>query len=83
MKLPKKIKISYRKLGKERAMGLAIAPDQIVICPKHRNGKESLDTKIHECLHLLHPEASEMMVRAWAKRLTDLLWRDGYRRVQN
>jgi hypothetical protein len=50
--------------------------------PKHPSAKEALDTKIHEALHLLIPEASEMMVRAYASRLTDFLWKDGYRRVE-
>ncbi len=82
MKLPRRLKLTYRSLGREGAHGLAIAPDEVVVDPKHPSAKEALDTKIHEALHLLLPEASEMMVRAYASRLTDFLWKDGYRRVE-
>jgi len=33
-KLPRKLKLTERKLGREKAMGLAIAPDQIVVAPQ-------------------------------------------------
>ena len=32
-KLPRKIRLTEKKLGREKALGLAIAPDQIVIAP--------------------------------------------------
>jgi hypothetical protein len=67
--------------SRNRAHGLAIAPDEIVICPK-QPAREALDTKIHEALHLLLPDASEAHIIGYSKRLTDLLWRDGYRRVE-
>ena len=80
MKLPKRFKLTYRALGREKAHGLAIMPDEIVVSPNQRP-REALDTKIHEALHLLIPEAPEALIIGYSRRLTDLLWRDGYRRV--
>jgi hypothetical protein len=83
MKLPKKIHIRERRLGKERALGLAHHPDMIEIDPvKQGSSRERLDTVIHEGIHLLLPDAGEMMVRAYANRLSDLLWRDNWRRIE-
>ena len=79
-KLPKRIKLTERKLGREGALGLAIAPDEVVIAPQPP--RERLDTTIHEGLHLLLPDADELSIRAYANRLSALLWLDGWRRVE-
>ena len=79
-KLPRKLKLTERKLGREKAMGLAIAPDQIVVAPQ--GSRERLDTVIHEGLHLLLPDAPEIDVIAYANRLSALLWLDGWRRLE-
>jgi hypothetical protein len=81
MKLPKRIKIQDRKLGKEKAHGLAHAPDLIEIDPK-QNSRERLDTVCHEALHLLLPSEPEVRIIALSNRLSDLLWRDRWRRVE-
>ena len=79
-KLPKKIRLTEKKLGREKALGLAIAPDQIVIAPQR--SRERLDTVLHEGIHLLLPDAPEINVCAYANRLSALLWLDGWRRVE-
>jgi hypothetical protein len=79
-KLPRKIKLTEKKLGREKALGVAISPDQIVIAPQR--SRERLDTTIHEGLHLLLPEAPEVAIIAYSNRLSALLWLDGWRRVE-
>jgi hypothetical protein len=81
MKLPRTLKIRDRKLGKEKAHGLAHAPDLIEIDPS-QNSRERLDTVCHEALHLLLPDESEVRIIALANRMSDLLWRDRWRRIE-
>jgi hypothetical protein len=81
MKLPRTLKIRDRKLGKEKAHGLAHAPDLIEIDPS-QNSRERLDTVCHEALHLLLPDESEVRIIALANRMSDLLRRDRWRRIE-
>ena len=81
MKLPRVLKIRDRKLGKEKAHGLAHAPDLIEVDPS-QNSRERLDTVCHEALHLLLPDESEVRIIALANRMSDLLWRDRWRRIE-
>jgi len=80
-KLPRVLKLRERKLGKEKAHGLAHAPNLIEIDPT-QNSRERLDTVVHEGLHLLLPHEPEVRIIALANRLSDLLWRDRWRRVE-
>jgi hypothetical protein len=82
MKLPRTLKIRDRKLGKEKALGQAIAPDLIEIDPTKNNSRERLDTVCHEALHLLLPDEPEVRIIALANRMSDLLWRDRWRRIE-
>lgn len=82
MKLPKKLKVVERRLGKEKALGQSIAPDLIEIDPSKNNSMERLDTLIHEGLHLLLPDEPEVRIIALSNRLSDLLWRDRWRRIE-
>lgn len=81
MKLPRKLKIRDRKLGKEKAHGLAHSPDLIEVDPS-QNSRERLDTVCHEALHLLLPAEPEVRIIALANRMSDLLWRDRWRRIE-
>jgi hypothetical protein len=84
-KLPKEIKIRVRKLGRHKARGLSHEDDALVeIDPRnapHGSPKEMLGTYLHEGLHLCLPSESEMRIRGIEKRLRDLLWKAGYRRM--
>lgn len=46
-------------------------------------GKKHLEILIHESLHLLYPERDEAYVEEEAIKLTNTLWNEGYRRVDN
>lgn len=76
-----KIKIIYKKLGRERAYGLADTDE--VIIDSRLKGKKHLEIMLHECLHYLYPEASEEEVVEKSIKLTKTLWHDGYRKVDN
>jgi len=82
MKLPPKITMRRRKLGKERAVGLA-HPDGLIEIDSREKGKELLDTTLHEALHVVFKELEEEEVVLIAGLLTDLLWDDHWRRVEN
>ncbi len=44
--------------------------------------KDYLDTLIHEALHTIYPDMSETEVHKTTGRLARLIWRQGYRRIQ-
>ena len=77
-KLPKVI---YRKLGKHRAWGY-YHKDKIHI-DERLTGKQELEILIHEFEHWLHEENSEEQVRKDSRKLTEFLWSQGYRKVDN
>jgi len=77
-----KIKVIYKKLGREQAHGIAESDGVIYIDPRLK-GRKLLEIYIHEVMHLLYPEASEEEVIEKSVILTKLLWRLGYRMVDN
>jgi len=77
-----KIKVIYKKLGREQAHGIAESDGVIYIDPRLK-GRKLLEIYIHEVMHLLYPEASEDEVIEKSVILTKLLWRLGYRMVDN
>ncbi len=82
MKLPRVIKFVEKKIRHRNAAGLVepLALDTFLIDPR-LDEKHRLEVCIHESLHLLLPRVSEMLIRAYSKRIASLLWRDGWRRV--
>jgi hypothetical protein len=83
MKIPKKIKIVDKRLGQYRAFGMTDG-ETIEIDPVQGGlgSKQRLDSVIHEGLHCVLPTHSEMQIRGYTKRLTCLLWRDRWRRIE-
>lgn len=77
-----RIKVIYKKLGREQAHGIAESDGIIYIDPRLR-GRKELEILIHETYHLLEPEASEEKVIEKSVILTKLLWKMGYRKVDN
>jgi hypothetical protein len=75
-----KIKIIYRKLGREKAHGMA-SSDGIVELDERLKGKKHLEILIHEVLHLLYPRNSEETIVRNSVTLTRILWKEGYRRI--
>lgn len=81
-KLPRKIKVRERHLGRESAVGLAWKEDALLEIDPRQSEKDRLDTLLHEAIHILFPKLNEMQVRGVTKRLTPILWKDGWRRVR-
>jgi hypothetical protein len=73
------IQIVERKLGRERAYGLAWTDELIEVDPR-QTPRDYLGTVIHEALHQVFPEKSESDVARGASTITRLLWGIGYRR---
>lgn len=76
-----KIRIKYRKLGKEKAWGIAHSDGLIEIDPSVKSRKH-LEIVIHEVMHILFPEASEEEIENKSITLTKILWAEHYRRIE-
>jgi hypothetical protein len=77
----KKVKVYYRKLGKEKAWGYCF-DDHIVIDPTLR-GKKHMEIFLHELLHFVCPELSEEEVIKKSIMMTNTMWADGYRKADH
>ena len=76
------IKIKYKKLGKEKVWGLADS-EGIIYLDSRLKGKKHLEILIHETLHLLYPEDSEELIIEKSIILTQLIWSQRYRRIED
>jgi hypothetical protein len=76
----KRIKVKYSKLGKQKVWGLAHSDGLVEIDDKLK-GKKHLEILLHECLHLLYPNDSEDEIVANSVILTNTIWGEKYRRV--
>ena len=77
-----RIKIIYKKLGREQAHGIAESDGIIYLDPRLK-GKKHLEIMIHEILHILNPNDSELAIIKKSITLTKVLWKEGYRRVDD
>ena len=77
-----KIKIIHKKLGREQAHGIAESDGTIYIDPRLK-GRKKLEIYIHEVHHLLNAEHSEEETIRQSVILTKILWKLGYRQVDN
>ena len=75
------IKVKYKKLGKEKVWGLADSQG-IIYIDSRLKGKKHLEILIHETLHLLYPEDSEDEIIERSIILTNLIWKQRYRRLE-
>lgn len=77
-----KIKVVHKKLGREKAYGMADSDGVVYLDPRLK-GKKHMEIILHECLHLLYPEDSEEAIVDKSVTLCKILWKEGYRRVDN
>lgn len=79
------IKTIEKKLGRQRALGLAetdsAGRDLIVVDPRQCS-QERLDTLIHEALHHIRPDWKEAYVARTSRKISRIIWRDRWRRVE-
>lgn len=76
------IKVKYQKLGKQKVWGLADS-EGIIYLDSRLKGKKHLEILIHETLHLLFPEAEEDEIVQKSIILTNLIWKQRYRRIED
>lgn len=78
-----KVKVIWRKLGKERAWGQAETDPArpVVEIDPRLSPKRELETLTHEVLHVAFPEMSEKEVDRAGKVISKVLWEQNYRRV--
>lgn len=75
--------VIVRKLGREKAYGLSYKGfGEIHIHSDIKSGKEELETWLHEMLHIINPNFSEKRVTNDAKKMTNILWKQGYRKCR-
>ena len=79
--MKRKLKVTERKLGKERAWGLYYFGEAKIEIDPRQTPKKYFNTFVHECLHHALPSASESKVYRMAGTLTDALWRANFRKV--
>ena len=76
------MKVIHRKLGKEKADGLAHIDSNTIEIDERLKGRYRLEITIHEALHILYPKDSETAIIRKSKRITKVLWEQGYRKVE-
>ena len=77
-----RIKIIYKKLGREQAHGIAESDGVIYIDPRLK-GRKMLEIVLHECLHILNKTDDEKTIIRKSVTLTKVLWKEGYRKVDD
>jgi len=80
MKLPK---ILYTKLGRAKRWGQYSFDTHLIELDYRLKGKKHCEILIHESLHSRFPELTEESITEAAIYLTNILWIDGYRKVDN
>ena len=77
----KRYKVLYKNLKK--AWGYADLSRKEVIMDRSLNGKKHLEILIHELCHLCIPEATEEEVVRMSIYITNTLWQQKYRRIDD
>jgi len=79
--LQKRIKFKRAKLGREGVWGdTAQYPLRI---DERCRGKKELEIYVHESLHYLFPKLAEEQIERKAILLTNTLWHEGFRKIDN
>ena len=78
----KKIEVIDKKLGREKAYGLAYSGDMRIVVEERQDSKDYLDTLVHEMLHCIAPKWGEKRVTETANEMTRIIWSKNYRRIE-
>lgn len=77
----RKIKVVIKKLGRDKAVGLAYFGLDLIEVDERQTPREFLGSLGHELGHLHWPSASEAKILAFERDLKRILWMAGYRRI--
>jgi hypothetical protein len=83
MAKPRRIKVVYKKIGQTKAWGWAYLKKNMIEVEERLKGKKQMEIIIHECMHILFPDAEEEEVETKAAALTNTLWHEGYRKIDD
>lgn len=75
------INISYRKLGQNKAHGLAFKEEREIVIDSKIKGQDLFETIIHEIMHCQNTSWPEIKIQGHAKEMAVLLWQQGFRKV--
>ena len=75
-------KVEHRKLGREKALGLAWDDKNKIELDVRLSGYRYLLTALHEHFHLKHPDWSETRVNRESSKTARFLWKLGFRWVE-
>lgn len=78
----KHIKVIYRNLSQEKVWGLADDVENLITLDTTLKGKKHLEILLHEAMHVLNPSFEEEQVEFQSIALTNLLWKELYRRIE-
>ena len=73
--------IVHKKLGKEKANGLAFCDTGVINIDERLRGREHLLTCIHEIMHIQNSKWSELKVEGHSKEMATLIWDSHYRQI--
>lgn len=79
----KHIKVVYRKLGKDKVWGWANSHNNSIEIDERLKGKKHFEIMTHEAFHLLFPNNTEEQVIEKSIIFTNMVWKQGYRKVDN
>lgn len=79
--MPRKLILTERKLGRERAAGQAFPEDGLIEIDPRLEPRQWLSTLVHEAVHIAFPDADERSVVRAERIVTRILWRAGIRRI--
>lgn len=78
----KRINIKYTKLGKQKVWGFAHS-DGLIELDHRLKSKKHLEILLHEIFHILQPQDSEEEVIRKSIIVTNTLWHEKYRRIED
>lgn len=77
----RRIRFVRKKLGRQQAWGQYLNyPLEI---DERAKGKKELEIYLHESFHYMFKDMEEDEVVKWSVLLTNTLWHEGYRKVDN
>lgn len=79
--MARKLILTERKLGRERAAGQAFPEEGLIEIDPRLKPRQWLSTLVHEAIHIAYPDADERSVARAERIITRILWRAGIRRI--
>lgn len=79
---PEDITIKYKKLGRNKALGLAYKEENLIYLDPKLKGKDFLNVMIHELFHLYFPYLEEDIIDNAANGISQLLSDQGVMKTE-